>query len=108
MNEAVVRLANVKSIDTKFDLGNDITETTYNNAILETQAALEEYNSTLATADEKLNVFNAKEKVLKTIHKRVLKGVELKYGGDSDNYEKAGGTRESERKTTVRKNKPIT
>lgn len=97
MNDAEQKIAGMKSIDSNLDLGNGVSVTAVEAVLAETRAALEDYNSTLAMADEKLNVFNAKEKALKAINKKVLPATGLKFGTDSDEYEKAGGIRESER-----------
>lgn len=98
MDEAAAKLAGLKAIETKLDLGNGVSVAAYEAVIAEVQAAREDYNSALAVADEKLNVFNAKENLLRAFSKKVLPAVGLKYGMDSSEYEKAGGTRESERK----------
>src|SRR5688500_12929292 len=88
----------IKSIETDLDLGNGLQAETFGAKISEVRATLEDYNTTLSTADEKLNVFNAREKELRDMHERVLTAVAAKYGKDSDEYEKAGGKRKSERK----------
>lgn len=79
---------------------------TFGAKIAEVSAVPEDYNSTLASADEKLNIFNAREKELKDMHERMLIAVAAKYGKDSDEYEKAGGKRKSERKRPTRKPAP--
>jgi len=67
---------------------------------------LDIYNGFLADADAQLNVFNQKEKILKDANERMLEAVSVKFGKDSDEYEKAGGVRKSERKKPVKKIKP--
>jgi predicted DNA-binding protein YlxM (UPF0122 family) len=100
---ANVRLASVKSIDPNLDLGNGISAQSFNQLIEETEAALEEYNTALSLADEKKNLFDAKEKELKDFHERVLNGVGFKFGKDSNEYEKAGGVKKSDRKKPKKK-----
>jgi hypothetical protein len=106
MNDAAARLAGIKSIAADIDLGNGLKAETFGAKIAEVGTALEDYNTTLSTADEKLNIFNAREKELKDMHERMLIAVAAKYGKDSDEYEKAGGKRKSERKRPTRKQAP--
>ncbi|MBC7796662.1 MAG: hypothetical protein H7Z37_07310 [Pyrinomonadaceae bacterium] len=103
MNDASVRLAGIKSIDQKIDFQNGISASIYANKINEVETAMEEYNTALAMADEKLNTFTAAELELREMNERVLISVAAKYGKDSDEYEKAGGTRKSERKRPAKK-----
>lgn len=105
IGSANLRLASIKSIDAKLDLGNNVTVDNFNKMIEETATALEEYNTVLSMVDEKKNVFDAKEKELKAMHERVLDGVAFKFGKDSNEYEKAGGVKKSDRKRPVRKKK---
>lgn len=107
MDIAAERVAGCKSIDPNLDLGNTMTVAGYEAKFGETQTALEEYNSILALADEKLNVFLAKERELRDWNERMLSGVKTKYGADSNEYEKAGGTKKSERARPVRKPKEV-
>lgn len=103
MNDANQRLAGLKSIDQKIDFQNGISAKVYADKINEVETAMEDYNTALAMADEKLNVFTAAELELREMNTRVLISVAAKYGKDSDEYEKAGGTRKSERKRPAKK-----
>lgn len=105
MVKADTRLSNLKSIAKALDLGNNLTAATLETALTNAREALDKYNGILANADEQPNVFNAAEKVLKDVNERMLDAVGVKYGKDSDEYEKAGGVRKSERKRAVRKPK---
>lgn len=103
VEDASVRLASIKSIGTNLDLGNGITSVVYEELINETSKVLEEYNTALSLVDEKQNLYRSVEKQLKNLHERVLLSVAAKYGKDSNEYEKAGGVKKSERKKPVKK-----
>jgi hypothetical protein len=105
VEEANVRLASIKSIDPNLSMGNTLNITVFNNKIEETKQALEDYNTALSMADEKANLYREKEKELKDLHERMLIGVAAAYGKDSNEYEKAGGTKKSDRKKPERKDK---
>ncbi|MCI5227560.1 MAG: hypothetical protein D3918_13095, partial [Candidatus Electrothrix sp. AX2] len=49
------------------------------------------------------NNFRSLEKELRDLSSRMLSGVKVKYGRDSNEYEMAGGTRLSDRKRKSRK-----
>jgi tRNA(Phe) wybutosine-synthesizing methylase Tyw3 len=102
VEEAGVRVAGIKSIDQDLDLGNGLTVKNYEKEIEETAKALEDYNTILSMADEKLNLYNQKEKSLMAFHERMLLGVAVKFGKDSNEYEKAGGTKKSDRKRSTK------
>lgn len=102
VEEANVRVAGIKSIDQDLDLGNGLTVKNYEKEIEETAQALEDYNTILSMADEKLNIYMQKEKSLKATHERMLLGVAVKFGKDSNEYEKAGGTKKSDRKRATK------
>lgn len=107
MNEAEQKIAGMKSIDPVFDAGNGVTLAAGGTVLDEARVALEDYNMSLAAVDEKLNIFQNKDRAVRAFNKKVLPAVGLKYGTDSDEYEMAGGIRESERKKPVRKPKPV-
>lgn len=100
---AIKRLASVQSIDPNFDLGNGLNANEYQNAINEVRQALDEYNTCLATVDDKHNTLKGKEKALDDWNERILVGVAAKFGKNSSQYEQAGGIRKSERKRRVAK-----
>ncbi len=98
LETANTRLAGVKSIDAQLDLGNGLSVAEYQAAIEAVRIALEAYNTVLSLVDEKQSDVIAKEKRLRDLHERMLMGVAARHGKDSIEYEKAGGTRKSERK----------
>jgi len=99
---AETRAAALKSIDSALVLNDDLTLAGYNAAIDETKAKLADYNTKLSNLDGELNELQKLEKSLKTLTARMLAGVGVKYGKDSDQYEKAGGTRDTDRKAPTR------
>jgi hypothetical protein len=103
MNELEQNIAGMKSIEPDLDAGSGVTVAAGEAVLADARAALEDYNATLAISDEKRNVFNMKDKLARAFNKKVKPAVGLKYGTDSDQYEKVGGVRESERKKPVRK-----
>ncbi len=70
----------------------------YQAVIEQLQARQDHYNRQLSEIDALLNDLNAQEKVMAALNERMLEGVGVKYGKDSNEYEKAGGTRRSEYK----------
>jgi hypothetical protein len=99
------RAAALTAIDPKLDLGNGLTLDGYNTAIKAHEDDVDGYNSDLSDLDARLTGIKANEKTLAQLSVRMLKGVASKFGEDSDEYEKAGGKRTSERKRPVRQSK---
>lgn len=97
LDKANARAAGLRSVGT-LDFGNGLTSANYEQAIAETQALLDDYNQTLFSLDEKSNKLAASEKKLQDMSERFLAGVAARFGKDSSEYEKGGGTRKSERK----------
>lgn len=108
--KAALRAAALASISPTLDLGNGATLTAYTAAIKAitepVTGKLAVYNATLSLADAQMNDLLATEKSLNALGEIMLTGVGFKYGKDSNEYEKAGGVRTSERKAPVRKPKP--
>jgi galactokinase len=105
VDKAKTRASSLESIDKTLDLGNGMTLAGYNKQITDTETALNDYNAKLSELDEALNDLQASEKTLDDLTERMLAGVGSKFGKDSNEYEKAGGVRKSERKAPVRKPK---
>ena len=103
--KAVTRLAALKSIDEKMDLGNGLTVAIYANALNDLRTKVDKYNTHLSVADEFKNQVGESEKTLKDLSERMLSGVASKFGKNSDEYEKAGGVKKSERKKRTTKPK---
>lgn len=98
LTKAEQRLAGLKSIGPKVDLGNGVSLTAFNKEIADLRQQLEEYNTLLSKADDAANALQAAEKNLSVFAENVLIGVKMKYGKDSSEYEMVGGTRLSDRR----------
>jgi hypothetical protein len=102
-DKADTRLASLKSIDEKMDLGNGLTAEAYGKEIGALRNQINSYNTHLSTADGMKNQIKEQEAVVRDWNERILAGVASKFGKNSDQYEKAGGVKKSERKKSVRK-----
>ena len=102
VDRASTRSSALESVDANLDLGNNLTLAAYNTAISNTDDLLSEYNTKLSELDGLLNKLETAEAKLDELSGRMLAAVGVKYGKDSDEYEKAGGTRTSERKSSAR------
>jgi hypothetical protein len=102
------RASGLASIDAALDLGNGLTLTAYTAKITSVSDALDDYNTKLSELDGLLNDLEDLEGELDELSVRMLTAVAAKYGKDSDEYEKAGGTRTSERKKPKKKATPPT
>ncbi len=96
--KAVKRLSGVKSINEKLDLGNGITATSFAKEIEILRQKVDAYNTLLSKVDAASNEIKQAEKKVLLTSKNVLKGVAIKYGDDSNEYEMVGGTRTTERR----------
>src|SRR5204862_90203 len=101
-DQAVTRLAALRSIDTQMDLGNGLTLAIYTSAVTDLRNRVDDYNTYLSHVDEKKNQIGESELKLRDLSERMLAGVASKFGKNSNEYEKAGGRRKSERKKVVR------
>jgi hypothetical protein len=97
LDKAKTRLLAIKAIDPNLSLGEGLTATNYETLAGGLEAALNNYNTELAQVDIQLNNIVAMEDQLDALSERILQGVGVKYGYDSNQYEQAGGTRKSER-----------
>jgi hypothetical protein len=98
LEQAEKRSAGLKAIDPELDLGAGLKVTDFDSEIDDLREKINDYNQTLALADDKQNVIEALEKALTEKSGRMLAGVAAKYGRNSPQYELAGGVRTSERK----------
>ena len=103
---AETRAAGLNSIDPKLDLGNGLTLDGYRKTIADAKSALEKYNTALSELDSLQNAVQSSEVDLDELSARMLAAVGVKFGKDSDEYEQAGGTRSSERKSPQRNSAP--
>jgi len=102
---AETRIASLASIDPALDLGNGMTLAAYTAKKSAIDALNNNYNTELSKLDGLLDDIEAGENELDDLSSRMLAAVGVKYGKNSAEYEKAGGTKTSERKRPVRKPK---
>jgi hypothetical protein len=92
------RLAGLKSISTAPSLGPNLSAESYEADINLFAGKIDAYNEKLASLDPLQNEIDALEKALGDKSSRILAGVGVQFGKDSNEYEQVGGTRSSERK----------
>lgn len=100
------RLNGLKSITPKPNLGPNLTPDNFDEAVTAFTGRLDTYNQHVADLDQEQNELEAAESTLRELNRRVLSAVEAQYGPDSSEYEKVGGTRQSERKRGASKTPP--
>jgi hypothetical protein len=105
LDNAELRANNLEAIDPNLDLGGGLTLSKFRQLIADGRAKLSTYNQTLALADQQGNDVGAAEKAAKDYSSRMLAGIGATRGTDSNEYEMAGGTRDSERKKSTGKKK---
>jgi len=105
LDRAEQRVTGLTAINPNLDLGNGMSISSYTALVTTLRAKLEAYNIALAQIDASANELDDLEKQLADFSERMLAGVAFTYGKDSSEYEKAGGTRKSDRKRTTRQPK---
>lgn len=102
IEQAQQRLAGMKSINEKLDLGNGCSTTTVESKLKEARQKMEAYNKLLSQAAAAANEFEKAEKDLSGLSKKILLGTAMKFDRESNEYEMVGGVRPSERKRSRR------
>jgi hypothetical protein len=92
IDKAQRRLANLKSIDENLDLGYGLTIENYTDTIESIRTALDKHNTLISNLDASRKTVTELEKALSNLSERMLSGVATKYGKDSIQYSKAGGS----------------
>lgn len=100
--EAEERLNNLRTISDDLDLGNGITTKAFGEKIDLYKSSLENLKFQESVIDGEKVTLSILEKEIKYFRKRSLIGVAAKYGTNSEEYAKAGGTREVDRKRPKR------
>ena len=96
ITRAQQRHASLTSIDPQLDLGNDLTVPDYEVEIKGAATLLADYNKQLSMTDDAAKALATAESNLADLSDRMLKGVATKFGTNSREYAKAGGTPKSE------------
>lgn len=103
IDQVRTRLAGMKSINEKLDLGHGCSTATVEAKLKEAIAALETLNKLKAQTSEAGNEFERIEKELGHLSKQILLGAAMKYTQDSNEYEMVGGVKLSDRKRSKAK-----
>ncbi len=102
-DKAQSRLDGLASIADDLDLGNGISVATLQAAVDLIDEKMSSYNQMLSNADAESDKFDAAETAANNLSERALDAVGVKYGKDSEEFMKAGGTKKSERKKPTAK-----
>lgn len=97
------RISGMNSIEERLDLGNGVSVVALEAAVKDVTDLINLHNTKLSEIDQISNQYDAAVKAMNDLSKRALKGVEFKYGSDSNEYEMAGGTKSSEHKKPAKK-----
>ena len=103
--KAIARSSNLKAISPTLDLGGGLSVEAFDQLIAETEAALNDYNQTVALLDDKGNRLDDLLAQVNDMSGRMLAGVGARHGKNSSQYEIAGGIRPKEVKRTRKANK---
>lgn len=96
LENATARAEALATIDPKLSFSDELSLKLYNEQIDETRATLNAYNSFLASADVELVKLAQQERELRDLSERMLEGVSSRFGKNSEQYQKAGGTRKDQ------------
>jgi len=107
IDRAKERSEGLSSFSSNLDLGNGVTLAAFDSKITDADKYLLKYNEALAIADASRYDFELREKILDEMYVKILKAVAVKFGEDSVEYEKAGGTPKSKRKHPFHKPKAV-
>jgi hypothetical protein len=97
LKKAEFRVAGLKAIDPNIAFDDKCNLQNLTQTIEEFRNVLEAYNTDLAAVDSCKIKVDAMEKTLGSLSDKMLMGVCFRYGRDSNEYDMAGGVRESER-----------
>lgn len=90
------RLEAMKTIDPNFDMGEGLTVDKLDQLANDLQSKLNSYNVTLMEADDQRSSIEDLEKQAMDVAERLLAITLAKYGRDSFEYRRVGGTMKSE------------
>lgn len=101
LSKAERRLALLKSLDDNLDLGSGLTVPAYTSLIEKNRATLEAYNTLLSNVEASRQLVNQMDADLSAMSERMLTGVAAKYGRNSVEYTKAGGSARKRKRSTA-------
>ncbi|MBD2612652.1 MAG: hypothetical protein RMY62_030885 [Nostoc sp. ZfuVER08] len=97
LEKAEFRVAGLKAIDPNINFDDTYNLQNLNQLINNFHNMLDEYNAAIAMIDSSRKKLDEMEKTLSHVSDKMLMGVGFKYGKNSNEYELAGGVRDSER-----------
>ncbi len=97
LKKAQFRVAGLKAIDPNLNFDETCNLRNLTQLIEQFHKMLNEYNAAVALVDSSKTKLDEMEKLLGQVSDKMLYGVGFKYGKNSNEYELAGGVRESER-----------
>ena len=97
LEKAEFRSAGLKAIDLNMDFGDNCNLQNLTQSIEQLRTTIDVYNTALASIDSSKSKIDEMEKTLSNLSDKLLRGVAFKYGKNSNEYEIAGGVRDSER-----------
>ncbi|MGI2908060.1 hypothetical protein [Tolypothrix sp. VBCCA 56010] len=97
MEKAEFRAAGLKAIDSKMDFGDNCDLQNLTQSIEQLRTMIDSYNAALAMIDSSKTKIDQMEKSLSNLSDKLVRGVAFKYGTNSNEYEIAGGVRQSDR-----------
>jgi hypothetical protein len=98
LEKATLRASKMQSIDVDLDFGQGLNLKTLNQRIQALQNKLNDYRSTIETADKVKAEIVRLETELGDLCDRMLTGVATQYGKNSSEYVMAGGVRKADRR----------
>lgn len=90
------RLEAMKTINPNFDLGNNLTVTELDELANTLRSTLNSYNTTLMDADDQRTTIMELERQAMDVAERLLATTLAKFGRDSVEYRRVGGTKKSQ------------
>ena len=97
LDKAEFRVAGLKAIDPNINFDNTYSLQNLSQLIEQFHNMLNDYNAAIAMIDSSRKKLDEMEKTLNQVSDKMLVGVGFKYGKNSDEYELAGGVRDSDR-----------
>jgi hypothetical protein len=97
LKKAQFRVAGLKAIDPNLNFDETCNLQNLTQLIEQFHNMLNDYNAAVALVDSSKTKLDEMEKTLGQVSDKILYGVGFKYGKNSNEYELAGGVRESER-----------
>jgi hypothetical protein len=97
LEKAEFRVAGLKAIDPNIKFDDTCNLQSLTQLIEQFHNMLDDYNAAIAMIDSSKKKLDEMEKTLSQISDKMLMGVGFKYGKNSNEYELAGGVRDSDR-----------